>query len=590
MSSELKLRRGSTAAHTTFTGADGEVTFDTDKNVIVSHDGATVGGFPHIKAADLAAPNGAALVTYLPSGTGAIATDVQSKMRESVSVKDFGAVGDGVTDDTAAILAALNHAGLYGFKLNFNPGNYLVSSTLLVSTIATGLVIEFAPGAKVIATAGMSTPVFDFRASETALTTKTIEVIRPNIDCSAGSYSGIGGQFCTAINVQYFQSVLIDTPNLYGGESATNANADCGITPVCCKSVVIRGGVIRGFPDAGIYVGGDNNTGTAGDGLVCTVSGVVIERCTVAVIAKRELFLLAVSGCTINECTAGVLSTEVSGTLQVRNMQVTGNWFTKFIANAVRFRGITKGSVIDNNFLDWGFAPDGVSNPAGINAYALSIQGAAGVVVQGNTFDMPTWTRTDQRAYLLENKTIDAVPYTQGKHVFTSNVYRNVPRVHVEAAGGNPSIFTNEYYENIITSTFSTPHTESFFIFSRYGIAVPKIRYNGMEFDSRTTGILAVPAGAALTESSSVNTLTNSGASALTVFTLPSAVAGYEQEFCSIDIDGIRVTAAAGDNIRISGESGTNATNTQVGAYLHLKALDSSNWVAKSATGTWILS
>jgi hypothetical protein len=46
-------------------------------------------------------------VTYDPAGAGAVATTDQSKLRESVSVKDFGAVGDGVTDDTAAIQAAI---------------------------------------------------------------------------------------------------------------------------------------------------------------------------------------------------------------------------------------------------------------------------------------------------------------------------------------------------------------------------------------------------------------------------------------------------------------------------------------------------
>lgn len=46
MATELKLRRGTTAQHATFTGAAGEVTVDTDKNILVVHDGSTSGGFP----------------------------------------------------------------------------------------------------------------------------------------------------------------------------------------------------------------------------------------------------------------------------------------------------------------------------------------------------------------------------------------------------------------------------------------------------------------------------------------------------------------------------------------------------------------
>jgi hypothetical protein len=47
------------------------------------------------------------LVTYTPAGTGAVATTVQDKLRESVSVLDFGADPTGVADSTAAFAAAL---------------------------------------------------------------------------------------------------------------------------------------------------------------------------------------------------------------------------------------------------------------------------------------------------------------------------------------------------------------------------------------------------------------------------------------------------------------------------------------------------
>lgn len=46
MPKQVRLRRGTTTQHTTFTGADGEVTYDTTKKCLVVHDGITPGGKP----------------------------------------------------------------------------------------------------------------------------------------------------------------------------------------------------------------------------------------------------------------------------------------------------------------------------------------------------------------------------------------------------------------------------------------------------------------------------------------------------------------------------------------------------------------
>lgn len=78
--------------------------------------------------AALAVAGGAGLLGWLQSGAGAVFRWVRDKLRENVSVKDFGAVGDGVTDDRPAIEAAINALAATGGTLRFPPGNYLLNS------------------------------------------------------------------------------------------------------------------------------------------------------------------------------------------------------------------------------------------------------------------------------------------------------------------------------------------------------------------------------------------------------------------------------------------------------------------------------
>jgi len=49
MADQVQFRGGSTAQHSAFTGASREITIDTDKKVVVVHDGATAGGIPQLR-------------------------------------------------------------------------------------------------------------------------------------------------------------------------------------------------------------------------------------------------------------------------------------------------------------------------------------------------------------------------------------------------------------------------------------------------------------------------------------------------------------------------------------------------------------
>ena len=54
MTTQIKRRRGTTTEHSTFTGAEAELTIDTTKDTVVVHDGSTAGGHPLAKESSLA--------------------------------------------------------------------------------------------------------------------------------------------------------------------------------------------------------------------------------------------------------------------------------------------------------------------------------------------------------------------------------------------------------------------------------------------------------------------------------------------------------------------------------------------------------
>jgi len=85
-------------------------------------------------------------VTFTQAGTGAVKRTAQAKLRDIVSVKDFGAIGDGSTDDTAAIQAALDSlpnssggtTGSGGYTILFPPGVYKVTSAIRIGNPGAG--------------------------------------------------------------------------------------------------------------------------------------------------------------------------------------------------------------------------------------------------------------------------------------------------------------------------------------------------------------------------------------------------------------------------------------------------------------------
>jgi len=70
-------------------------------------------------------------VLYDPPFSGAVPTNVEAKLEQYVSASDFGAVGDGTTDNSAAINAAVTAVSLLGGgRVTFGPGTYIIGSAI----------------------------------------------------------------------------------------------------------------------------------------------------------------------------------------------------------------------------------------------------------------------------------------------------------------------------------------------------------------------------------------------------------------------------------------------------------------------------
>lgn len=91
-------------------------------------------------------------IVYNQGGTGAQDRTLTSRLQDFVSVKDFGAVGDGVIDDTAAFQAALDAGG----TVYIPDGVYVISSMLTVSGRSSGGIIGNGSSSILVANAAMT--------------------------------------------------------------------------------------------------------------------------------------------------------------------------------------------------------------------------------------------------------------------------------------------------------------------------------------------------------------------------------------------------------------------------------------------------
>jgi hypothetical protein len=155
-------------------------------------------------------------VSYTPPFTNSVTTNVGLKLAETVSVKDFGAVGDGVTDDTAEInnaIVAVNAAG--GGTVFFPEGTYLVSAvsgSVAISLLSNVTLNGDGINATIIKlkNAGNAHVINATTASNVAITNLTVDGNRAN---QTSSVHGIRG---ASVDGYFIENVEVKETYAYG--------------------------------------------------------------------------------------------------------------------------------------------------------------------------------------------------------------------------------------------------------------------------------------------------------------------------------------------------------------------------------------
>ncbi len=121
-------------------------------------------------------------VTFLAAGSGASQRTVLDKLRDVVSVKDFGAVGDGVADDTAAVQAAITAAD--GKIVHIPAGTYKITASLSWSPPAAAS--NYASSVRILGD-GIERTIIDNRANGPAISV-TSAAAPGNFEATIGGF------------------------------------------------------------------------------------------------------------------------------------------------------------------------------------------------------------------------------------------------------------------------------------------------------------------------------------------------------------------------------------------------------------------
>jgi hypothetical protein len=308
------------------------------------------------------------LVTYTPSGTSAVARSAASKFGETVSVKDFGAVGDGTTDDTAAIQAAVTAAS----QVYFPAGTYKCDGVVTLDSNSN----LFGAGreATKIVRNGTNTATQGVLYAESGSASTYIENITVRDMTLDGQVSTLGfSEFRHLASFNGVRNAVIERVNFVGfrGDGLYLGSGISGATERHNINVVVRDCLFDG-------VNKDNRNGIS----VIDVDGLVIDACMFRRTTKSTM--------------PGAIDVEPNGNsfTVIRDIKIVNNKFddiggnvaaiSVFLPAADTYATLYRGFVIANNYIHTCTGYGIFYNPVITGGVTEAMHDQA-VIISGNT-------------------------------------------------------------------------------------------------------------------------------------------------------------------------------------------------------------
>lgn len=340
-------------------------------------------------------------LSFIQSGAGAVTQTVDSKLKTILNVKDFGAVCDGVTNDTVAIQAAINSASSTRKELYFFGGTCLSNMLTLadnVHMISSSGVLKLAAGQNVLLRIPGNTDnvvirgfVFDGANMSTVGLDNSIIYQPP------GGSTG---------NLWIEDNSFINIPTNIGCCNATKLN---GSKSHITHNYVAQSGGDTINTNGGFHIIEGNYVENSGDGCIAlnnsargNVVGNFVRKCVLGIGSGPQgsqsdtdiIQNLTIVGNTFESTKFGINLGwyAYAGRDGPFNWQISGNTFRNIQATGIQYDGPVaatdvNGSITGNTF--YGTGAQSFDSTPETNAYDINIQGASGVAITGNSFKDP---------------------------------------------------------------------------------------------------------------------------------------------------------------------------------------------------------